>query len=103
MYRPLPDELTIAPSKIEGLGLFAKVCIPAGTVMGITHILDSSFEDGHIRTPLGGFYNHSDEPNCETFQAEHESHRVRYLVTIKDIQEGQELTCSYTLYTIQDG
>ena len=27
MYRPLPDELTIKTSKIEGLGLFATVKI----------------------------------------------------------------------------
>ena len=27
MYRPLPDELTIKNSKIEGLGLFATVKI----------------------------------------------------------------------------
>ena len=29
MYRPLPDYLTIQPSKIEGLGLFAIKDIPA--------------------------------------------------------------------------
>ena len=103
MYRPLPDELTIAQSKIEGLGLFAVQELPAYTLLGITHIVDSDFEDGHIRTPLGGFYNHSDDPNCETFQATYKGNRVRYLVTIKDIHKGQELTCSYTLYTIQNG
>ena len=28
MYKPLPDTVTIRPSSIEGLGLFAKVDIP---------------------------------------------------------------------------
>ena len=100
MYRPLPNELTIKHSDIEGLGLFAKSFIPAHTLLGITHIVDSEFENGHIRTPLGGFYNHSSDPNCETFEGLHGERWVRYLVTTKDIKVGQELTCSYTLYAI---
>ena len=38
MYRPLPDELTIKHSPIEGLGLFATKEIKANTFIGITHI-----------------------------------------------------------------
>ena len=59
MYRPLPDELTIKSSPIEGLGLFATKEIKANTFIGITHIRDEQFENKYIRTPLGGFYNHS--------------------------------------------
>ena len=62
MYRPLPDELTIKSSPIEGLGLFATKEIKANTFIGITHIRDEQFENKYIRTPLGGFYNHSDNP-----------------------------------------
>ena len=62
MYRPLPDELTIKHSPIEGLGLFATQEIKANTFIGITHIRDEQFENKYIRTPLGGFYNHSDDP-----------------------------------------
>ena len=40
MYRPLPDELTIKHSPIEGLGLFATKEIKANTFIGITHIRD---------------------------------------------------------------
>ena len=57
MYRPLPDELTIKNSPIEGLGLFATKEIKANTFIGITHIRDEQFENKYIRTPLGGFYN----------------------------------------------
>ena len=32
------------------------------TFIGITHIRDEQFENKYIRTPLGGFYNHSNEP-----------------------------------------
>ena len=63
MYRPLPDELTIKNSKIEGLGLFATVKIKKNSFIGLTHIRDEMFEGKYIRTPLGGFYNHSKESN----------------------------------------
>ena len=65
MYRPLPDELTIKHSPIEGLGLFATQEIKANTFIGITHIRDEQFENKYIRTPLGGFYNHSDSPTIQ--------------------------------------
>ena len=62
MYRPLPNGLTIKHSPIEGLGLFATKNIKANSFIGITHIRDEQFENKYIRTPLGGFYNHSNEP-----------------------------------------
>ena len=62
MYRPLPDELTIKNSPIEGLGLFSTKDIKANTFIGVTHIRDEQFENKYIRTPLGGFYNHSNNP-----------------------------------------
>ena len=62
MYRPLHDGLTIKNSPIEGLGLFTNIDIKKNTFIGITHIRDEQFENKYIRTPLGGFYNHSNEP-----------------------------------------
>ena len=62
MYRPLPDGLTIKNSQIEGLGLFATVDIEKNTFIGVTHIRDEQFDNKYIRTPLGGFYNHSNDP-----------------------------------------
>ena len=63
MYKPLPACLTIKKSPIEGLGLYATANIKANCFIGLTHIQDKDFENGYIRTPLGGFYNHSNEPN----------------------------------------
>ena len=63
MYRPLPKELTIKNSKIEGLGLFATFKIKKNSFIGLTHIRDEMFEGKYIRTPLGGFYNHSKNSN----------------------------------------
>ena len=62
MYRPLPDGLTIKNSPIEGLGLFTNISIKKNTFIGVTHIRDEQFDNKYIRTPLGGFYNHSNDP-----------------------------------------
>ena len=63
MYKPLPKCLTIKKSPIEGLGLYATANIKANSFIGLTHIQNKDFENGYVRTPLGGFYNHSNEPN----------------------------------------
>ncbi len=63
MYKPLPKELTIKKSPIEGLGLYAEEDIKKNSYLGVTHIRDEQFENKYIRTPVGGFYNHSNEPN----------------------------------------
>ena len=95
-YRPLPPELTISKSSIEGLGLFAKVDIDKDHVLGISHVKNSKFENNYIRTPLGGFINHSDQPNCKYL----EKGDFLVLKTIKEIKEGTELTTKYFLYSL---
>jgi len=97
MYRPLPESLTIKASEIEGLGLFAKEDIKSGTELGISH-----FEiDGEIiRTPLGGFYNHSKSPNVEKIENVISNKIYHILCAIKDIKAGDEITCEYTLYKL---
>ena len=95
-YRPLPNNLTIKQSEIDGLGLFAKEFISAGTNLGISHVASDRFDSGWIRTPIGGFVNHSDEPNCRTILKKDEV----YLETSLDIQAGEELTLKYTWYQV---
>jgi len=63
MYKPLPKQLTVKNSVIEGLGLFATEVIKKYSFIGVTHVRDEQFENKYIRTPLGGFYNHSNQPN----------------------------------------
>ena len=60
-YKPLPDVVTIKNSTIHGLGLFATADISQGTVLGKIYFDHNGRTE---RTPLGGFGNHSDEPNC---------------------------------------
>ena len=99
IYRPLPDCLTIKKSDIEGLGVFATQQIKSDKVLGVTHIKDKKVENGYWRTPLGGFINHSDTPNC--IKEENRFTHNLFLKTIKNIKEGEELTLNYTLYKIK--
>tara|TARA_B100000287_G_scaffold426333_1_gene474070 strand:+ start:241 stop:552 length:312 start_codon:yes stop_codon:yes gene_type:complete len=96
-YKPLPNIVTIDKSFIEGLGLFAKEDISVNTQLGISHIKDDRFENGYSRTPLGGFVNHSDVPNCE-FYREGDLIKLR---TIRNINIGHELTAEYWLYDLE--
>jgi SET domain-containing protein len=90
MYRPLPEFLTIKESHIEGLGLFTTERIKEGTLLGISHRF---IQKELVRTPLGGFYNHSETPNCHT---ESTLWAVR-LFTLRDIEAGEEITARYEL------
>jgi len=135
MYRPLPKQLTIKNSPIEGLGLFATEDIKANTFIGVTHIRDEQFENKYIRTPLGGFYNHSNDPTVMRMVSnmlpklnfgdpvdtkakakrfdENDTNRQNmyynlnekpdakymFMVSVKDIKAGEELTANYNLYT----
>ena len=102
MYRPLPDGITVGPSNIEGTGLLTTKRIIADVVLGIVHIANKNFPHGYIRTALGAFYNHSDNPNCITKNGYWHQIPVKYLVTLRDIEAGEELTAKYTLYTVDD-
>ena len=105
MYKPLPDNLRLGFSDIHDIGLFAKEKISHGTNFGMSHI---QISNTIIRTPLGGFINHSDNPNCNKVKLflTNEDKQPAYnfskwnLVTIKDIKEGEELTLKYTFYEV---
>ena len=47
---------------------------------------------------LGAFYNHSDNPNCKNVAGFWHQLPVKYLMTVKPIKAGEELTASYSLY-----
>ena len=105
MYKPLPENLRLGFSDIHDIGLFAKEAIPQGTNFGMTHL---QFGKTLIRTPLGGFINHKDNPNCEKvklkFSDEEKQPVYQFnkwnLITLKDIKEGEELTLKYTFYDV---
>ena len=104
MYKPLPDSLTIKESKVDGLGLFAKEGIAQGTNLGMSHI---KLNGNMVRTPLGGFINHSNTPNVvkvELLMTNEGKIKFDYkkwnLITLRDIKKGEELTVRYTFYNV---
>ena len=106
MYKPLPESVTIKPSGVHGLGLFADQKIMHGTNLGMSHL---KIGDTIFRTPLGGFINHSNTPNCVKAELrmtaqDMQGHRYDYkkwnLIVSQDVKEGEELTVRYTFYKI---
>ena len=101
MYKPLPESLTINTSNVNGLGLFADKKIIQGTNLGMSHI---KLKDTIIRTPLGGFINHANEPNCAKVELLMTNDSFDYkkwnLITTQDIEKGEELTLRYTFYNV---
>ena len=106
MYKPLPESVTIKQSGINGLGLFADQDIKQATNLGMTHL---KIGDTIFRTPLGGFINHSNTPNCdkaelrmtnEDLQGHQYSYKKWNLITSQDIEKGEELTVRYTFYKV---
>jgi len=100
MYKPLPDSLTIKVSGINGLGLFSKKDILKGTNLGISHL---KINNMLVRTPLGGFINHSDNPNCTKIKStSSDFDYIKYnLITLEHIKENTELTLKYSFYNIK--
>jgi SET domain-containing protein len=100
-WRPLPKHLTIAKSRIEGLGLFAVEDLPEGTDLGISHIFDPRFPNSYIRLPLGGFVNHHEIPNAKAIVAQNDPElgdleHIR-LITTKTVRSGEEITVKYII------
>ena len=105
-YKPLPKELRLGFSKIHDIGLLAKEKINRGQNLGISHI---QIGKELFRTPLGGFINHSDNPNCTKSMARitnaadltlKTDYKIWRLFTLDDIKEDEELTLTYTFYKI---
>ena len=106
MYKPLPHGLFIEESGINGQGLHTNVRLAEGTNLGLSHI---ELGKHLLRTPLGGFINHSDKPNCVKIESvtrervtplyDHDFTQWE-LITIKEIEVGEELTMQYTFYKI---
>ena len=135
MYKPLPKQLTIKKSSIEGLGLYALDDIKKNSFIGVTHVRDEQFENKYIRTPIGGFYNHSNKPNVIRmvsdalpklkfgdavdpkkntreekdkkanldnvfyYLQDKSDAKYMFLISVKDIKAGEEITANYNLYT----
>ena len=108
-YKPLPDGLYIGLSSIEGHGVYTSRALIKGCQLGESHyriatndIPSVNTEENKtimIRTPLGGFINHSDKPNCHRSQVRLKPGFDKWIITVvEDINPGDELTLKYTMY-----
>ncbi len=91
-FVPLPKSITIQPSKLHGLGLFATEDIAKGVKLGLSHVEYDNTKDDLIRTPLGAFVNHSNTPNADLL----DDRKEWVLITRKEIKKGDEITVDYT-------
>lgn len=94
-YKPLPDNLEIKKSDIDGYGIFAKNNLKKGVDLGSTHIKVPMIY-GYVRTPLGGFINHGNNNNCVLYVKEDWDDYIIYNVrTIKKILANEEILLDY--------
>ena len=93
MYQALHDGLFVGNSPIAGQGLFTKKELPINTELGLSHVL---IDEEIISTPMGGFINHSENPNCEKYLINNKY----YIRTIRAIQPMEELFLKYTFYKV---
>ena len=106
-FKPLYERLTIKSCTHHGkLGLFAQLPIKEGEVLGISHLRNlrsdnmDEFMDGWLRTPLGGFYHHSSDPNCllVPYPLNNSDKTELYqIITDTPIDVGDEITCGLTI------
>ena len=99
MYRALPPELHVKDSSVSGQGLFAKEDNDAMMYLGISHVV---VDEDIMRTPLGGFVNHSEDPNCVKWYEKEDWGKIYHMKTIKQIKKGEELFLKYTFYSVTD-
>ena len=118
-YKPLPDNLTIRESPINGLGVFATEDIdeykyaesegehfPYKNWIHQSHIL---VKNGHfpgekylMRLEVGGFINHSKTPNVtlgeytNDMTKQNNNIKLYGIQPLRDIKAGEELTLDYT-------
>jgi hypothetical protein len=94
-YKPLPTCIEVRQSSIEGLGLFAINDIDKDFDLGMSHI-KVPIICGYIRTPIGGFLNHSKDYNSElSLELDWDDYKTFNVYTTKKIKSGEELTLNY--------
>ena len=98
-YQALPDGLFVRESPVAGQGIFTRKDLAVGTKLGLSHIIIYNMhgDDEIIRTPLGGFINHSENPNCEKYEFEPNRY---FKEVIRPIGPMEELTLKYTFYSV---
>ena len=82
--------LYVTKSVIHGNGLFTKENFKKDDIIGISHVLYDNI--WHQVSPIGIFYNHSNNPNANWRHCE--LPMVFDFYSLKDIKKGEEI-CTY--------
>jgi len=99
-YKPLPDGLFIKESIIEGQGLFTNRDLTLSCDLGTSHY---EIDEILIRTPLGGFINHSNTPNCVRKMIKAGPKFDKWdIIVVENIKAGDELTLKYSIYNTKE-
>ena len=84
------SECELKRSEVHGKGIFASKDLKANQVLFETHKKMSGNLEWLNLSPNCG-YNHSTEPNCHSLTLGD----YKYLVTLREISEGEELLVDY--------
>lgn len=113
-YRPLKDIFEVRNSNIDGQGLFLAITelkphdinpvMVVKNELELYELITHYVVDGDvIRTPIGGFINHSSSPNCtlvKLSEAMSKFDAVYYLKPLRRIISGEEITIDYDVHTM---
>ena len=69
--------------------------IASNKAIGISH---HHLWEEVVRTPLGGFINHSEKPNCYLDRVV----SVSWLCALRPIKKDEELTLKYEMYEVDE-
>ncbi len=98
-YSPLPSSFSIGESVIDGLGIHTTRAVESGEVFfdRETHTQLPGEEGQLLRSGLGSFINHSDDPNFTLYKsAPDENDIVQYfLKSLRVVYRFEEVTLNY--------
>ena len=95
-YSPIPPELERLKSDIDGEGIFVTDNFSKLNNI-ITHVVVRSL--GLVsRTPVGGYLNHSENPNCTLIMSDGNYDVEIYCIKLlRDVVKEEELTLDYEI------
>lgn len=82
-------------SPIHGKGLFCCGSITSEQEIAVTHFYSNKHKDWVNLTP-NCMYNHSFEPNCESFTTLDDGVKIKILRSLRDISHGEELLVDFS-------
>ena len=85
----MKNTIYVAPSDINGDGLFTIEKIKEGEIIGVSHLKYGNY--WYSVDPIGIYYNHSENPNCTIETRDN----INLIIANVDIMRGEELTVDY--------